>query len=139
MLALDAFSSDAVPMHLLTREAFQVYADALQPEGMLLVHVSNRYVDLIPVVAANARAGRWQAAILDYSPTEEEVEQHAVRSIWLALSRDPFKVAALSIASMGQGEWTVIRGRRDFKGWTDDYASILPLLKRGAFRFDSGH
>jgi hypothetical protein len=133
ILALDAFSSDAIPMHLLTREAFRVYAEALQPAGLLLVHVSNRYVDLVPVVSADAQAGGWQAAILDYDPNEQEVEQHAVRSIWIALSRDPAKIAAISAASLGRGTWTVLSPQRKFGGWSDDYASILPLLRLNAF------
>src|SRR5207244_2127972 len=59
LLAIDAFSSDAIPVHLLTAEAFALYFRHLNPRGILAVHISNRYVDLIPVVAANAaRSGR---------------------------------------------------------------------------------
>ena len=59
-LAMDAFSSDAVPMHLLTREAFQMYLRHLKPDGVLAVHISNRYLDLKPVVA-QGMAGNWLA------------------------------------------------------------------------------
>ena len=58
MLAVDAFSSDAVPMHLLTREALAVYGRAVQRDGIVLFHVSNRYLDLKPVVADIAGVGR---------------------------------------------------------------------------------
>ncbi|MDG5474019.1 hypothetical protein P6709_20165, partial [Jeotgalibacillus sp. ET6] len=68
LLALDAFSSDSVPMHLMTREAFASYARVLAPRGLLLVHISNRFLDLEPVVAAAARGGGWHSAQLFYRP-----------------------------------------------------------------------
>ena len=58
LLVVDAFSSDSIPMHLMTREAFGVYRRHLRPGGLLLVHISNRYLDLKPVVAAAATEGR---------------------------------------------------------------------------------
>jgi hypothetical protein len=63
LLALDAFSSDTVPMHLLTREAFATYGRVLAPNGLLLVHISNRFMALAPVVSAAARDGGWHAAL----------------------------------------------------------------------------
>ena len=63
VLALDAFSSDAIPIHMLTREAFVEYARILSPRGALVVHISNRFLDLEPVVAAAARAGGWARAV----------------------------------------------------------------------------
>lgn len=129
LLALDAFSSDAVPIHLLTREAFAVYARALQPGGLLLVHVSNRYVDLDPVVAAAAKAGGWQAVELAYYPTEAETARHASVSIWIAMSRDALAIDNLIFASAREGDWQQLKAKAGFSGWSDDYASILPLLR----------
>jgi spermidine synthase len=129
LLALDAFSSDAVPMHLLTREAFGVYARALQPGGLLLVHISNRYVDLAPVVAAAADAGGWHAVELTYEPTESEAAHHASVSVWIAMSRNPVALDSLIFASAREGDWRKLRPRAGFPGWSDDYASILPLLR----------
>jgi spermidine synthase len=128
LLALDAFSSDAVPMHLLTREAFEVYGRVLQPQGILLVHVSNRYIDLVPVVAAAAAQGGWKAAVRRYEPSEEELERYASTSVWIALSRDPQKLENLFADSAGE-QWQLLQPTPGFAGWTDDYASILPLLK----------
>ncbi len=125
LLALDAFSSDAVPAHLLTREAFATYARVLAPRGLLLVHVSNRYLDLEPVVADAAAAGGWAASILEYDPSR--LDEAASGSAWIALSRDPAAVAALTLRADG---WRALRNRRDLRPWTDDYHSILPLLKR---------
>lgn len=124
VLALDAFSSDAVPMHLLTREAFDGYGRVLQPGGILAVHISNRYLDLVPVVAAAAKAGGWQAAVLNYTPPDDEEE--ASKSQWIALTRDPTAFAYLQIEDPA---WRTLRGRPGFSPWTDNYATILPLLK----------
>jgi hypothetical protein len=135
LLALDAFASDSVPMHLLTREAFAVYGRALQPSGILLVHVSNRYLDLEPVVAAAAVAGGWQARMLDYYPGNAESARNATVSIWIALSRDPRMIENLIAASPPGTNWTELPVRRGFAGWTDDHASLLPLLKPVTFDF----
>ena len=85
LLVLDAFSSDSIPVHLLTREAMQVYADALAPDGVLLVHVSNRFFDLEPVLAASADGLGWSGS-KGHSLGEEP---GTVASDWVALSPDP--------------------------------------------------
>jgi hypothetical protein len=129
LLAVDAFSSDAVPMHLLTREALGVYGRALGRSGLLLMHISNRYLDLKPVLAANAARQGWQARILRYSPTAEEmVLEDAHPSVWVALSRDPAILDSLA-RSGPTGGWARLRADPDFPGWSDDHASIIPLLR----------
>ena len=125
LLALDAFSSDSVPMHLMTREAFAGYARALQPKGLLLVHISNRFLDLVPVVAASGGGGGWYAARLVYHPGPHEGEQAAV-SDWIALTRDQQTLAHLVADG---GEWHPVHRRAGFRAWTDDYATILPVLQ----------
>lgn len=124
LLALDAFSSDSVPAHLMTREAFASYARVLAPRGLLLVHISNRYLDLEPVVAAVADAGGWRGAVMDYHPSPLDPE--ASTSLWVALSRDPATLAALRTR---HSEWRPLRRRAGLSAWTDDYSTILPLLK----------
>ncbi|RHW16699.1 hypothetical protein D1610_14355 [Sphingomonas gilva] len=127
LLALDAFSSDAVPMHLLTTEAFETYGRVLTRDGLLLVHVSNRYLDLDPVVAAAARAGGWSVAMLDYKPSAlAESDSLAASSSWIALSRNPAKLEALAA---GDSNWRALRARPGFTPWTDDFSTILPLVK----------
>jgi spermidine synthase len=96
ILALDAFSSDSIPLHLLTKEAFATYRKALKPNGLLLVHISNRYIDLNPVVAAEAKANGWSAALRHDSPTEQLMNRGNRASQWIALSRDPAKLAELT-------------------------------------------
>jgi hypothetical protein len=124
LLALDAFSSDAVPMHLMTREAFATYARVLSPKGLLLVHISNRFLDLEPVVDAAARGGGWSARRLSYRPSPIDAGRPTA-SLWIALSRDPGTIAALT---RGDPDWEPLEGRAGFAPWTDDYSTILPLL-----------
>lgn len=127
LLAVDAFSSDAVPMHLLTGEAMEVYGRALQPDGLLLFHISNRYIDLRPVLAANAAKGGWRAAIFTDHAAGDPLNY---TSVWVAMSRDRGTILLLQIASGKRArEWRTLPEKPGFAGWTDDHASILPLMK----------
>jgi SAM-dependent methyltransferase len=129
ILAVDAFSSDAVPMHLLTHEALQVYGRAVQPDGIVLFHISNRYLDLRPVIAELAQSSGWTAAMLEYVPTEEEQAQNATISVWIALSRNPVTLDRLRQLSGNDAlAWRPLPVRPGFTGWTDDHASILPII-----------
>ena len=130
LLAVDAFSSDAVPMHLLTREALQVYGRALHPDGIVLFHISNRYLDLEPVIADLARTSGWTSSMMIYEPTDEEMERNATVSVWIAMSRNRASIDRL-VALSGEDslEWKVVEPRPGFAGWSDDFASILPLIR----------
>ena len=129
LLAVDAFSSDAIPLHLMTAEAFETYARALKPGGLLLVHISNRHLDLEPVVAAIARRQGWSGAVRDYAPPKEQPSGIMLtRSQWIMLSKD--RAAVQRVRDTGpQDDWRPLRLRPGFVAWTDDYASALPLLK----------
>lgn len=126
LLALDAFSSDAVPMHLMTAEAFATYGRVLAPEGLLLVHISNRFLALGPVVAGAAKAGGWQGLRLVDVPSALERQDEGAVSDWIALSRSPKVLAALKTRD---GEWRPLVGQPGFTGWTDDHASLVPVLR----------
>ncbi|MBA4308463.1 MAG: hypothetical protein C0429_17175 [Sphingopyxis sp.] len=135
ILALDAFSSDSIPLHLLTKEAFATYRKALKPNGLLLVHISNRYIDLNPVVAAEAKANGWSAALRHDSPTEQLMNRGNRASQWIALSRDPAKLAELTgkvdtVKSRyyNSEQWLQLDAPGKTSPWTDDYASVLPHL-----------
>jgi len=126
VLVVDAFSSDSVPMHLLTREAFADYRRLLSPRGLLLVHISNRYLDLRPVVAAAAVAGGWNASIRKYRPDAGGIERNETGSDWIALSPSRDTLAGLV---RGSGEtWAALPPRAGFAPWTDDHSSVLPLI-----------
>ncbi|MDP5278526.1 fused MFS/spermidine synthase [Sphingomonas sp. DG1-23] len=126
LLALDAFSSDAVPMHLMTTEAFGTYAKVLAPDGLLLVHISNRFLALAPVVAGAAGQGGWHAARLVYYPSALEERDEASISDWIALSRDPKTLARLT---SGDPRWQKLTQKPGFTPWTDDYASVVPVMR----------
>ncbi len=125
-LALDAFTSDAIPVHLLTAEAFQTYLRVLAPEGILAVHISNRHIDLEPVVAAIAARTALVGRIKRYSATEEQMESRASTSSHLvALARDEATLGALDLDT----GWVPLGSPDRVRVWTDDYASIVPLLR----------
>jgi SAM-dependent methyltransferase len=135
LLAIDAFSSDSIPLHLLTREAFEVYRRALKPNGILLVHISNRYIDLNPVVAAEAEAGNWAAALRFDSPPQGVVNQGMRPSQWIAMSPDAGRLAQLTgfvydkrPAYYYPDRWIKLKPPRADNRWTDDYASVLPYV-----------
>ena len=133
VLAVDAFSSDAVPMHLLTREALEVYGRAVQRDGIVLFHISNRYLDLRPVIADLAVHGGWRGAMLEYLPSEAEEVMNATVSVWIALSRNPATIDRL-VALSGDDSinWTTLEPQPGFDGWSDDHASILPVINYGS-------
>ncbi|MBK6307825.1 MAG: fused MFS/spermidine synthase [Gemmatimonadetes bacterium] len=86
LITLDAFSSDAIPVHLLTREALQLYARKLRPGGIVAFHISNRYLDLRPVLVELARDARLAGASVDRDVTPEQKEQLFYGSRWVALA-----------------------------------------------------
>ncbi|WP_370179019.1 fused MFS/spermidine synthase [Alteriqipengyuania sp.] len=123
ILAVDAFSSDAIPLHLLTREAMHTYGRALKPDGLMLIHISNRYVDLRPVIAAHAMENGWIGLMRD-DPADPENGVSA--SFWIAISSDGVPMAKL-LQAYPEVDWVEL-GRPHRPVWTDDFASILPLL-----------
>jgi hypothetical protein len=127
ILAVDAFSSDAVPMHLLTKEALDVYGRALQPNGVLMMHISNRYLDLEPVLAAGAAARGWHAAVFSHTGNGRFLNDHP--SIWVAMTKNPKMLEELKLNSGAERRWKPLQGRPGFPGWSDDFASIIPLME----------
>ncbi len=142
ILVIDAFSSDAIPLHLLTSEAIGIYARALKPGGILLIHVSNRFFDLEPVLAAEAKARGWSAAIrLDPSGNADNPMArdygNLTASSWVALTARPERLQQLTGGVKPRdkadedGAWVPLAARPGFTPWTDDYASTLPVLLWG--------
>jgi SAM-dependent methyltransferase len=129
VLAVDAFSSDAVPMHLLTREALRGYGRVVQRDGIILFHISNRYLDLKPVIADIARREGWTAWMLQYVPEEDEQAVNLTISVWIALSRSPETLNRLyQLSGNDSVYWEVLEPTPGFSGWSDDHASILPII-----------
>lgn len=124
IIAIDAFSSDAIPLHLLTSEAFGVYLRALSPKGMLAVHISNRYIELEPVLGAIAREQGLFALMRDDKPQDHTVMSS---SSWVLLTRDPAQLKRLAMARP-DAPLTKLDPPAP-QAWTDDHASILPYVR----------
>jgi len=123
LMAIDAFTSDAIPVHLLTREAFALYFRHLKPHGILAVHVSNRYLDLVPVVSRNARDfGRTPVDVDDV----DEEEDYFSNSDWVLVSSDAaiFRDPAFKSSSVQPARY-----RPNLRPWTDDYSNLFQILK----------
>lgn len=129
LLAVDAFSSDAIPLHLMTDEAMGVYLDALSPQGLLLIHISNRYIDLEPVLAAIARKRGLSAVIRD-DDAAEEAGARFTSSTWVAIARTPGRIEDLRRVDPAR-VWRPL-GPSAKRAWTDDHASILPQVRWGS-------
>ncbi|WP_328831822.1 fused MFS/spermidine synthase [Thermaurantiacus tibetensis] len=135
LLAVDAFSSDSVPLHLLTVEALRVYMQALAPDGLLLLHVSNRFLDLERVVAAAVAAEGLAARRLRYTPAKEDLANGLVygSSDWVLVTRTEQRMAEAMAAARGgpnaAAEWEPLKTPEGIPPWTDGHASILRVLK----------
>lgn len=123
VLAVDAFTGDSIPLHLLTLQAFQLYFRHLSTNGVLAIHVSNRFLNLAPVVARAAGALGKQAALIE-NPGEPG-ETILKKSEWILISTDHRLVAGLARA--GRGELLDASNRTRL--WTDDYSDVLGSLK----------
>lgn len=129
VLVIDAFSSDTPPVHLLTQDAFAVYARALAPSGLLLVNVSNRYFELDAVVAAAAAPSGFAARLRTFGPSRAEKALHQKSSRWIVLSRSADTLDRLARISAREARtYAAVTVPPGTTPWTDDYASILPLL-----------
>ncbi|HWK49756.1 MAG TPA: fused MFS/spermidine synthase, partial [Steroidobacter sp.] len=124
LLAIDAFSSDAIPTHLLTREAFALYFKHLKPDGVLAVHISNRFIDLAPVCARSAEYVRRSARVVRSisDGTYDTSIWVLVTSNQALLTRPEFQGANTYDATAGAS----------FPGWSDQYSSVWPLLRLGS-------
>ncbi|WP_336985237.1 fused MFS/spermidine synthase [Altererythrobacter aquiaggeris] len=124
ILVIDAFSSDAIPLHLLTQEALDVYQRAIADDGVIIAHISNRYINLRPVLAAATRKRGWVSALRDDRPGKNNVTD---ASYWVAMAPKPEKMAAL-LASRPTLPWRTLGPEADV-AWTDDYASTIPFIQ----------
>jgi hypothetical protein len=121
LLVLDAFSSDAIPMHLLTREALRLYLDKLADGGILALHITNRYLDLAPIVARLAQDAGLDCRDRshDASNAPEDYASH-----WVMVSRRAKLLKELT----ADDEWNDTRPRPRTPLWTDDFSNILSAL-----------
>ena len=126
VLVIDAFSSDAIPVHLLTREAMTLYVRKLAPNGVLAFHISNRYVNLRRVLGRLARDVNLVAYVReDRSVTPLEGYEGKVPSAWVMMARSTADLGPLAL----DPRW--LRFPADVLGasWTDNYSNVLETLK----------
>jgi hypothetical protein len=121
VLAVDAFSSDSIPVHLLTREAMLLFFRHLKPDGILAVHISNRYLDLEPVIEGETQATGKVARVVD---TEDDESVDVFGATWvLVTSPQPGFDTDVKTASVQIGS------KRTVRLWTDDYSNLFQILK----------
>jgi hypothetical protein len=123
LLALDAFSSDAIPVHLLTKEAFEIYLKQLKPDGVLAIHISNRYLDLQPVV--EKLADHFKLHVVTISD-DNEPEWWVYATTWMLVTRNKEFLAGDRIRDVAEEPSA---DNKKFPLWTDDYASLYSIMK----------
>jgi hypothetical protein len=121
ILVIDAFSSDSIPIHLLTRECFTLYGRHLSPDGLLAVHITNRFLDLSPIVRRQGQSGGYETVLI---ASQADEAGGCFKSDWMILTRssafldnDRLRKRLSSLPAPAP------------RPWTDDYASLWPLLK----------
>ena len=122
VLVVDAFSGDSIPVHLLTREAFALYQRHLAPGGILAVHVSNRFLDLPPVVALAARSRGLEARLIQ-SPANADIDVRAAN--WMILAPDAAFIDDPSMPASAR----LVEPPPSLRTWTDDYSNLLRIIK----------
>jgi protein-L-isoaspartate O-methyltransferase len=121
VIAIDAFSSDSIPVHLITYEALGIYLKHLAPDGVIAFHVTNRFLDLPPVVEALARAHGLSALWV----ADDGVGALASRSDWILLSRNGSRLDDPRLAEAAQA----FVPRPGWRLWTDDFNNLVQVLK----------
>lgn len=121
---LDAFSSDAIPAHLLTVESFTMYQRLLAPGGIIGAHISNKHIDLEPVVATVAKAAGFVSLVRhDYELTPTERANGQSPTVWMVLARSPQDLGVLRVRE----GWMAPRGGGDT--WTDDFSNVTRAIR----------
>ena len=154
LLLIDAFSSDSIPVHLLTLEALELYKNRLAPRGLLAIHISNRYIDLEPVVEQLARETKLVARIFS---DEDEAAPGKTRSSWVVLANsfeelgvelygDDVRAADGTVQRYGSDtmyaavagapgwryfshHWKPLKRFEALRPWTDDFSDVLAVMR----------
>ncbi len=125
LIVLDAFSSDTIPVHLLTREALTGYLSRLSPHGVLIFHISNRNLDLPPVIAADAAAESLTAVFKGDDRANDLLTDYRANALVAVLARDAADLGDLP----NRPGWVSIKPDR-VSAWTDDYSNVIGALVR---------
>jgi hypothetical protein len=126
LLILDAFTSDAIPIHLITREAIGMYLEKLAPQGVLVLHISNRYLDLEPILGNIADdLGAVCHIQKDREVSDQQRAEGKFPSTWAVIARRPEHLAQLA----NNPKWKPVPKSPDYPLWTDDFSNILTVLR----------
>jgi SAM-dependent methyltransferase len=125
LFVLDAFSSDSVPVHLLTREAVELYLRKLSPGGLMAFHISNRYLDLRPVISGNARSLGLPGLSQSYAVSQAAARDGAASSIWILVARNRAALGTL----VDDPRWKRLDTRPGQPVWTDEFSNILSVVR----------
>src|SRR6185295_9761805 len=133
LIILDAFSSDAIPIHLMTREAMAIYAAKLAPRGIVLMHVSNRHMELSSVVAGIAHANGLVSRMNNRAAKDgEDDSKYLFTSTVVISAREDSDFDVLR----EDADWTVIEPPEGQRIWTDDYSNVIGAVIR---QYRKGH
>ncbi|XSG74359.1 spermidine synthase [Herpetosiphon llansteffanensis] len=124
LLIMDAYSSDAIPTHLVTVEALELYLSKLKPEGIIAFHISNRYLNLEPVLHDLAEKLGLLALVHEYNTAEDVLEQGNNSTKWVIFTKNQ----AFYQQFIDQYQWRSLQNRPNDRLWTDDYSSIITTL-----------
>jgi hypothetical protein len=127
LIVLDAFSSDSIPVHLLTREALAGYLSKLSPRGVIVAHISNRHLDIAPVVANVARSQGLVSFLREDDRAGDLMTTFASNARVVAMAREAGDTGSVA------RKWTPLRSDPAGALWTDDYSNILGIMLRTKF------
>ena len=125
LLIMDAFSSDAVPTHLLTREAIQLYFSKLKDDGLLAFHITNRHLALKKVLAEHAEYLKLSGLLQEFKPSDPA--PLVIATDWVILAKHPERLDRLGQSRLGH--WQKLPLTLDLRPWTDDFTNIIGIWK----------
>jgi hypothetical protein len=125
LLVMDAFSSDAVPTHLLTQEALALYFKKLKPNGLLAFHITNRHLAIKKVLADHAKNLHFDGLLQEFKPKEEM--PLVVATDWVVMAKNSATLEPLRVSS--SGNWQKLPLSFDLKPWTDDFTNIVSIWR----------
>ena len=125
LLIMDAFSSDSVPTHLLTREAMELYFAKLKPNGILAFHITNRHLELKKVISDHVNYLKLSALIQEFKPKQDI--PLVIATDWVVMAKQDETLAPLLKSQLGH--WQKLPLYFDMKPWTDDFTNIIGIWK----------